>query len=283
MSERPATEQRLNDRAFDAIAIALVFLAYLIVFAIVRGPASSPSIFVSSLMNLAPLILLTAMVRPAIRRHLVGASLVRQLAGHLALALLFSFVWHWMLQVLIAIRSGGSVMEFTVRAFFPEPALAWQFLQGVTVYALVAAVTYARARSTLADGRFSVSELASFAGPNSHEWQEQSPNLKRYFIKRGEDIQPIDVSDIISIAGADDYAEVTTMEGQHLVRTTLAKFEASLDAAQFLRIHRSRIVNLQKVERAESAGDGRMLLHMSNGEQIQTSRAGAKALRNHVI
>ncbi len=283
MSEPPVSAQRLSDRAFDALAIGLVFLAYLTVFALVRDQSSMASTVVSSLINLAPLVVLTALVRPLIRRHLIDASLLRQLIGHVVLAALFSFVWHWLLLILVGIRSGGSLTEFTVRAFFPEPALAWQLLQGVTLYALVAALTYARARPPLSESALPTAELPSYVETGSDEWQEQEPSLKRYFIRRGEDIQPIDVAQIISIAGADDYAEVTTLEGQHLVRTTLAKFEASLDPAQFLRVHRSRIVNLQQIERAESAGDGRMLLHMSNGEQIQTSRAGAKALRNHVI
>ncbi len=283
MSEPPVTAQRLSDRTFDALAIGMVFLAYLIVFAAVREQSSTQSIVVSSLINLAPLIVLTAAVRPLIRRHLINASLTKLVIGHAVLAVLFTFLWHWMLLILVGIRSGGSLVEFTVQAFFPEPALAWQLLQGLTVYALIAAVTYARNRPVLPDQGLNSADLPEYAGTGSAEWEEQEPSLKRYFIRRGEDIQPIDVSDIISIAGADDYAEVTTMEGQHLVRTTLAKFEASLDAAQFLRIHRSRIVNLQQVERVEAAGDGRMLLHMSNGEQIQTSRAGAKAMRNQII
>ncbi|MEM1196247.1 MAG: LytTR family DNA-binding domain-containing protein [Pseudomonadota bacterium] len=266
-------KSRISDRAFDALAIGLIFLAYFVVFAIVRREASLGQLAVSASLNLIPLIVLTAAARPLIRGWLIDARLWRQLLGHIALAALFTFFWHWMLLILIGVRDGGSLTDFTVRAFFPGPALTWQLFQGLIVYALIASFTYLRAQP----------ELPNFVDTGGADWNENEPSLKRYFIRRGEDIQPIDVSQIISIVGADDYAEVTTGDGRHLVRTTLAKFEASLDPNQFLRIHRSRIVNINKIDRAEAAGNGRMVLHMENDERIETSRAGAKSLRQRVL
>lgn len=272
--EDPQPTRRISDRTFDALALVLLFVAYLAVFAIVRRDSAFLELAFASLNNLAPLVPLTLAVRPAIRRWLIGALLLRQTLGHAVLAALFSIGWHWLLLILFGMRSGGSLTEFTVRAFFPEPALAWQFLQGVTVYALVASLTYLRAKPPMPE----------FVETTQADWQEhEKSTLRRYFIRQGDDIQPIDVEEIISIVGADDYAEVSTAEGQHLVRTTLTKFEASLDPDQFLRIHRSRIVNLHQIERAEAAGDGRILLHMANGEPIHSSRAGAKLLRDRVI
>ena len=273
MSDAPRTTKPLSDRAFDALAIALVFATYFVVFWLVRNQASVFDLVKSSLINLLPLVVLTSIVRPLIRRRIMSASTLAQIAGHVGLALVFSLLWHWMVLILIGIRDGDSLTEFTVRAFFPEPALAWQFLQRVTVYALIAALTYLRAQPALPD----------FVETPPADWQEQSSTLKRYFIRQGDDIKPIDVEQIISIVGADDYTEVSTADGQHLVRTTLAKFEGCLDPEQFLRIHRSRIVNLHLIARAESAGDGRILLHMTNGETIPSSRAGAKLLRDRVI
>ena len=276
-SLKPST--RISDRTFDALAIGLLLAAYVVVFTLVRRDVSFGQVLVSGLLNVLPLVLLTAAFRPAIRRWLIGSGVVRQIVGHAALAALFSLLWHWMILILVGIRDGGSATEFTVSAFFSDPALAWQLLQGVTIYALVAALTYMRAQDP----------LPAFLGPGDEIWPdsgspaETDPPMKRYFIRRGEDIQPIDISQIISIVGADDYAEVTTAEGSHLVRTTLAKFEAALDPEQFLRVHRSRIVNIDKIDRAEPIGDGRMVLHMESGEEIQTSRAGAKSLRERVI
>ena len=113
--------------------------------------------------------------------------------------------------------------------------------------------------------------------------EESKPGLSRYFIRSRDEIQPIDVDSIVSIAGADDYAEVTTVDGKHLVRMTLAEFEKSLDPARFIRIHRSRIVNVDRISRAEPAGGGRLLLHMEDGEAIPASRTGSRLLRDRVL
>jgi len=67
------------------------------------------------------------------------------------------------------------------------------------------------------------------------------------------------------------------------VTMTLAEFEATLDPARFMRVHRSRIVNLDYVLRAEPAGAGRLLLYMKNGETVSTSRTGARSLKTRVI
>jgi DNA-binding LytR/AlgR family response regulator len=108
-------------------------------------------------------------------------------------------------------------------------------------------------------------------------------SASRYFIRDGEDIRPIDISQIVSITGADDYAEVATLSGRHLVRMTLNQFEKTLEGGIFIRIHRSRIVNVDPIVRAEPAGGGRMLLHMEDGEIVQASRTGTKLLRDRVI
>lgn len=265
---------RRSDGTFYALAAALIFLAYLIVF-LLTGHRSLGEAALSSLSNLLPLALLTVAARAIIQRHLIGAPLARQTVAHAILAALFSLLWYWLLMVLIGIRSGGSVTEFVVKAFFDRGAMTWQLLQGATFYALAASITYMRAQPALPS--FVVSPPAQSDVPG------KEPAPSRYFIREGEDIRPIDVSRIVSIAGADDYAEVATMSGRHLVRITLAEFEKTLEGDNFIRVHRSRIVNLDRIVRAEPAGGGRMLLHMEDGEIVQASRAGTRLLRDRVI
>ncbi|WP_176472961.1 LytTR family DNA-binding domain-containing protein [Sphingomonas lenta] len=48
-------------------------------------------------------------------------------------------------------------------------------------------------------------------------------------------------------------------------------------------MHRSAIVNLDRVVRAEPAGGGRLLLHMEAGGVVQASRAGAKLVREQLL
>ncbi|RAO74513.1 hypothetical protein CA260_20375 [Dyella jiangningensis] len=109
------------------------------------------------------------------------------------------------------------------------------------------------------------------------------PDRSRYFVRIGDELRPIDMNAVVSIGGADDYAEVWTLTGRHLVRMTLAEFTKSLDPAKYARVHRSWIVNVHRIARAEPAGGGRLLLHMETGQTISTSRTGAKLLRDRVI
>jgi hypothetical protein len=238
------------------------------------GPEGLLGAVKSSLMNLAPLVLLAATARAIVGRHLLDASRWRQIGGHAVLATLFTLLWHWLLMVLIGMRTKGSLIEFVVERFFPMPAMAWQLLQGLTVYALVACITYMRARPPLPS-------FVVTADLGDHLPKDAA--MSRYFIRQGDEIRPVTVSTIVSITGADDYAEVVTMDGRHLVRMTLAEFEKTLEGENFIRVHRSHIVNIDRIERAEPAGGGRMLLHMENGEMIPASRAGTKLLRDRVI
>jgi DNA-binding LytR/AlgR family response regulator len=268
-----ADAPRLSDRAFAATAAALAFLAYFAVFMLIGdGPLSA---LASSARNMAPLAIVSAAAHWVVARHLVGASLARQVGGHILLAASFSLVLYWLLMVAIGVATGASATKFEVRDFFPTRAIVWQLLQGVTLYALVACLTYLRARPPSLGLELSAEPAPATAS------REQGPS--RYFIKQGEDIHPMEVSQIVSIKGADDYAEVATMQGRHLVRMTLAEFEKTLEGENFIRAHRSHIVNVDRIARAEPAGGGRMLLHMENGEMISASRAGSRLLRDRVI
>lgn len=273
ISGPPSPAKRIGNLTFYASAAGLVFVTYLLVFLLVGRDGGLAGAAVASLTNLLPLIPLAAAAQSLIRRYLMTAHIGRQVVGHGIFAIVFALAWHWLLLLLIGIREGQSATQFSVEAFFSGPSLAWQMLQGLTVYALIAALTYLRARPQAPDP----TELIAANGDDA------DPSMKRFFTRQGDDIRPIDVSEIVHIAGADDYAEVTTMEGQHLVKTTLAKFEEALNAEQFLRIHRSRIVNLHRIKSAEPTGDGRILLHMENDEKLTTSRSGAKELRQRVI
>ena len=71
-------------------------------------------------------------------------------------------------------------------------------------------------------------------------------------------------------------------DGTHLVRMSLAEFERRLDPRQFARVHRSAIINLDRLRVAESAGGGRMVAHMDDGAVVPVSRAGAALLRELV-
>ncbi len=266
---------------FVLAAGCAIFLAYVVVLRLTND-ASVVSEILSALCSVVPLILLGLAVRSATRHWIFGRPIAWQLLCHGTLAILFAAFWYWAVMVLLALTSGKSVLDFNVRAFFPGPAVAWQLLQGLTFYSLAVALTYLEALlDSTASSLYTIADTAEPAGTDHAPGTDTT--LSRYFIRRGEEIQPVDVRRIVSISGAGDYTEICTLDGRHLARMGLAEFEAKLGTQRFIRVHRSKIVNLDRVARAEPAGSGRMLLHMENGESILASRSGTRLFRERVI
>ena len=249
----------------------LVLVAYTLTLFVARDLSVGDAL-VAGAANAVPTLVFGIVAWRLIVNHVVGRAPAIQVAAHVGIGAGFSLLSYWLLMVLLGAATGMSATEFDVRPF-PSRATAWQLLENVTIYGLLAVHAY----------WYSQRQAPGLVIGGEADAGEAPRTLSRFFIRSGDDILPIDVAAIVSIAGADDYAEVSTHAGRRLVRMTLAQFEAALDPARFIRVHRSRIVNVEMIARAEPAGDGRILLHMSDGEMVQTSRTGARRLRDHVI
>jgi DNA-binding LytR/AlgR family response regulator len=93
---------------------------------------------------------------------------------------------------------------------------------------------------------------------------------------RGVELVP--VADIVAVVGADDYVELRLAGGRSLLHAArLDRLEGQLPPA-FLRVHRSAIANLARVQRLERDGT-RWRLHLSDGVDLPVSRARLAALR----
>lgn len=255
-------------RSSDLLFVGAVFLAYTITVWVALD-LSFGAALLGGAANTVPVMIFGALARHIIVRRLIGKDLLTQALGHIALCTVFSLLSFWLLIVLLGLVNGSSPFDFSVRSFSVR-SMAWQSLENVTIYAMLASLTYAR--------RTTHSPLPNEALP-----VERSREPARYFVRSGEDMRPIDLGSVVCIGGADDYVEVTTLRSTHLVRMTLSEFERTLDPAKFIRVHRSWIVNLDHVERAEPAGGGRMLVHMKTGKAIPASRSGTRGLRERVI
>ena len=252
----------------DLLFVAAVFVAYTITVWVAHN-SSFGAALLGGTANTVPVVIFGAGARYIMVRHLIGKSVAAQILGHIALCVAFCLLSFWLLLVLLGLVNGSSLVDFSVRSFSVQ-AMAWQSLENVTTYAVLASLTYAQWAKP----------APLLAGmPPAERTAEQT----RYFVRSGEDMRPVDLDSIVCIGGADDYVEVTTRRGTHLVRMTLSEFERTLDPAKFVRVHRSWIVNLDQVERVEPAGGGRMLVHMKTGQSIPVSRSGARGLRERVI
>lgn len=244
------------------VAFSAVFLAYALVFATTRADGLG-MVVVATLRNGVSLLLTASAAWRLLDQweaRLNGAGLWL----HALVAALFSVLWLWLLTIAAAIGAAGSPVRFAVAPFLFGPAAEWQLLQGLFAYAALAAVHRLRAVQTVAQP---VAPTAP-ASPRA-----------TLLVKVGDEIVSVVADEIVAITGADDYAELTTTTRRHLVRTTLTEFTEQLDDQRFMRIHRSAIVNLARIVRAEPAGGGRMTVHLERGLVLAASRTGARALR----
>ena len=96
----------------------------------------------------------------------------------------------------------------------------------------------------------------------------------------------LDAAEIDWIEADDYYAAVHARGKRHLIRESLSSFEGRLDPVRFVRVHRSAIVNLDRVRelRAESGGESAVVLR--DGTRVPVSRRRreqvAEALRTSV-
>ena len=89
----------------------------------------------------------------------------------------------------------------------------------------------------------------------------------------------VDLGAVDWLEAADNYVRVHVRQREYLVRETLAALEAQLDPDRFSRIHRSAIVQVDRVAeiRATSHGDAELLLH--DGTRLSVSRTFREKLR----
>lgn len=303
----------MRKRNFDLLAIAGIFVAYSVTIRLALG-LDFVGCLLGGAANTVPVVILGVAVRRIVVRQLAGKPAAIQLAAHILLCAAFVSLSYGLLIVLLGAFNGVGPGGFVVRPFSAS-GTAWQSLENVTTYALIAAVSHMQALNEVStalrreanEGGTDVETgepTVAAIDPKVRGGEERieppvavtlrdipelvsetraDAGLSRYFVKIGEELRPLDIDTVVSIGGADDYAEVRTLSGKHLVRMTLAEFAKSLDPAKYVRVHRSWIVNTHHIARAEPAGGGRLLLHMETGHTISTSRDGARLLRNRVL
>lgn len=103
--------------------------------------------------------------------------------------------------------------------------------------------------------------------------------LSRVFVRDGNRIISIALTSIERVQGADDYTTIFASPKEYLVSVRLSDLETHLASANFMRIHRSHLINLEYVTSIEPYDAARVEVVMKSGARIVASRAGSKQLR----
>ena len=102
--------------------------------------------------------------------------------------------------------------------------------------------------------------------------------LERVPVRVGQRTRLIALDEVDYVEARSNYVRLHVGERFHLVRETLSGFEARLDGNRFLRIHRSLIVNLTRVQEVESLFAGEYVLYLRGGARLTSGRTYRAAL-----
>ena len=135
------------------------------------------------------------------------------------------------------------------------------------------ALNRARSRVTanIEDNRRMVSLLETLASPPKY--------LERIAVRTAGKTYFVDLQDVAWIQAAENYVQLHTPSSKHLVHATVQTLQEMLDPQQFLRIHRSLIVNVHQVRELETATHGEFVFVLRCGARVQSSRTYHDAIK----
>ncbi len=102
--------------------------------------------------------------------------------------------------------------------------------------------------------------------------QEQAIYPRRLTVKSGEHTAFVEVNHMDYIEAAGNYAILHVGTTNHILRETLANLEAKLSPRQFLRVSRSAIVNLERIEAVRPATRGEHVVVLKHGRELPLTR-----------
>ncbi len=101
----------------------------------------------------------------------------------------------------------------------------------------------------------------------------------RVVIKDGSEIKIVPTVDIHYIEAYDDYVKIFVKDGYHLKKKTMNYFEKVLPSNQFVRIHRSYIININELTKIESFEKNSYLAILRSGKRVPISRTAYGPLK----
>ena len=124
-----------------------------------------------------------------------------------------------------------------------------------------------RAKSQKPTKSVGAGELAAAARPAGQY-------AERIVVKDGTKVTLIPVAKLDYAEATDDYVTLVSEGRKHLKQQTISGLQLTLDPTLFVRIHRSYVVNLERVARIEPYGRDSKIAVLTNGVRLPVSRAG---------
>jgi two-component system LytT family response regulator len=104
--------------------------------------------------------------------------------------------------------------------------------------------------------------------------------LTRLLIKSSGRISFLKTEDVDWIGAEDYYVKLHVGRKHHLLRETMNEMEAKLDPAKFVRVHRSSIVNIERIRELQQHFNGEYIVVLRDGTELKLSRSRREQLQN---
>ena len=106
--------------------------------------------------------------------------------------------------------------------------------------------------------------------------------LERFVVKAGGRVFFVRADEIEWIEAAGNYVKLHVGSDAHLFRETMNAIEAKLDPALFFRIHRSHIVNIERVRELQPWFNGEFVVFLRSGTRLTLSRGYREKLQDRI-
>ncbi len=105
--------------------------------------------------------------------------------------------------------------------------------------------------------------------------------IDRISVKDGSRIHILKIEDLLYIQAYGDYVMIYTSASKYIKEQTMKYFEMNLPI-NFVRIHRSHIINTDQINRIELSGKESYNVHLKNGISLRASSSGYKVLKERL-
>jgi len=108
---------------------------------------------------------------------------------------------------------------------------------------------------------------------------ELSAPVNRIVVRKANSISIIPVDQVRYVEAQDDYVMIYHSAGKALKQQTMKFYEENLPKSDFVRIHRTYIVNVTEIKQIEPYGKDNHVAILHSGDKLPVSRSGYKQLR----
>lgn len=209
----------------------------------------------------------------------VRLGVYQRFINYLAIGILFVIVWvltEFLTSHLVFKREQIAEIKILIPAVVFIGALLYVIFALLIHMQIVNRKVESEEDADMDEGEISGETAAMSLPVNDHALEV---DLERVAVKVGQKIHVILVPDIVYIQSDGDYVQIVTEQHAYLKEETMKYFETSLPRSRFVRVHRSYIVNVEKILRIELYEKQSQMLTLKNGDKIRASASGYKALR----